>query len=65
MIYDLFQNSVCKVVKITNTLNLKSAVKSQSITTVNATEFSKYGFFWENVNGKKGVSQLFVQLEKD
>ena len=34
MIYHLFQNSVWKVVKIAKTSNLKSAVKSQSITTV-------------------------------
>ena len=34
MIYHWFQNSVWKVVKIAKTSNLKSAVKSQSITTV-------------------------------
>ena len=34
MIYHWFQNSVWKVVKIAKTSNLKSAVKSQTITTV-------------------------------
>ena len=39
MIYHLFQNSVWKVVKIAKTSNLKSAVKSQSITTVSSIIF--------------------------
>ena len=39
MIYHLFQNSVWKVVKIAKMSNLKYAVKSQTITTVDLCDF--------------------------
>ena len=47
MIYHLFQNSVWKVVKIAKTSNLKSAVKSQSITTVTK------GYMFERLHNER------------
>ena len=49
MIYHLFQNSVWKVVKIAKTSNLKSAVKSQTITTVEPPYFVSSCNFSQNM----------------
>ena len=63
MIYHLFQNSVWKVVKIAKTSNLKSAVKSQSITTVDtlASGFAKLASINKSSLKNSSTKLIFVE----